>query len=188
MIIIKIHCFHVAFLFFFILQIRILSYLSPDCDAAYLDLLRIRLLCTFAYLVDIMNLRNKTHEFEWKLKGSLSHSHSQPWVDPRLDRKGWRNSGFFGIARTPCAAAYFQWYFLCRTIIQISFIPQRVHAPLCLIPSRRYVWQAAGQWFELSSLMTRCFNYNPAVSRLPPPFSEEPHCMTGSKQCLDTSC
>lgn len=99
--------FSSLFVFFF-LQIRILSYLSPDCDAAYLDLLRIRLLCTFAYLVDIMNLRNKTHEFEWKWKGSLSHS--RPWVDPRLDRIWWRDSGFFGIARTR-AAAYFQWYF-----------------------------------------------------------------------------
>lgn len=84
------HCFHVAFLgfFFFVHQTRILSYLSPDCDAAYLDLLRIRLLCTFAYLVHIMNLRNKTHEFELNERASSPvHIHGLKST-PDLTEKG----------------------------------------------------------------------------------------------------
>lgn len=85
------HRFHVAFLvvfcFFFVHQTRILSYLSPDCDAAYLDL-RIRLLSTFAYLVDIMNLRNKTHEFELNEKAAFPlHIHGLEST-PDLTEKG----------------------------------------------------------------------------------------------------
>lgn len=53
-----------CFFFFLVNQIRTLSYSSPDCDAADLDLLRIKLLCTFAYLVGIMKFRDKTHKSE----------------------------------------------------------------------------------------------------------------------------
>lgn len=69
MIITKTYCFHREF--FLVGQIRTLSYLSPDCDAAYLDLRRIRLLCTFAYLVGIMNFGDKTQESEFKKKATF---------------------------------------------------------------------------------------------------------------------
>lgn len=52
------------FFFFLVSQIRTLSYSSPDCDAADLNVLRIKLLCTFAYLVGIMKVCDKTHKCE----------------------------------------------------------------------------------------------------------------------------